>query len=90
MNRHLNRNKLLGLLDAIRRPGRPIESITDNDSLVGSGLIDSLAILDIILFLETEFSIDFTNDGIDPTTLDSIDNILDLIDRQPVKLRQKR
>ena len=70
MSRQLNKNKLLGLLDAIRRPGRPIKSITDSDSLVGSGLINSLATLDIILFLETEFSIDFTNDGIDPAALE--------------------
>ena len=87
MSRQLNKNKLLGLLNAIRRPGRQIESITDSDSLVRSGLIDSLATLDIILFLETEFSIDFTNDGIDPAALDSIDNILDLMDRRPPKLR---
>lgn len=48
-------------------------------SLVRSGLIDSLATLEIISFLEDEFGIDFSVTGIDPGELNSIQSILDII-----------
>ena len=44
-----------------------------------SGLIDSLAILEIVSFLEEEFGIDFSLIGIDPEHLGSVGRIIDLI-----------
>ncbi|MBE0569510.1 MAG: acyl carrier protein [Deltaproteobacteria bacterium] len=76
-----NRERLLAFLEGIRRPDKPISAIRDSDNLVTAGLIDSLAVLEIILFLETEFSVDFSATGVDPTRLMSIPSILDVIDR---------
>lgn len=82
MNRAWARQELLTFLDSIRRPQYPMDAIRDHDSLVESGLIDSLAVLQIILFLETQFGIDFAEDGIDPAELASVQQILDLIERR--------
>ncbi len=76
-----NRERLLSFLDGIRRPDKPISAIRDDDNLVAAGLIDSLAVLEIIMFLETEFAVDFSATGVDPTRLMSIPSILDVIDR---------
>ena len=70
----------MAFLDTIRRPHLPLSEIKDCDSLVGSGLIDSLAVLEIVLYLETQYGIDFTNGGFDPAELGSIDGILDLVE----------
>ena len=75
-----NRERLLAFLEGIRRPDTPISSIRDDDNLVTAGLIDSLAVLEIIMFLETEFSIDFSATGVDPTRLMSIPSILEVIE----------
>ncbi len=80
MNNQANRDKLIRFLKTIARPNAP--RIDDHDGLVKSGLIDSLAMLEIIDFLESEFGIDFSETGIDPVELESIQNILELIERR--------
>ena len=82
MNRPQAREELLAFLDTIRRPHTPMSAIEDADSLVDSGLIDSLAVLEIVLYLETNYSIDFAANGFDPAELGSISEILSLIDRR--------
>lgn len=81
MSRGANREKLIQFLETIRRPDVPVDTIADEDSLVKSGLIDSLATLEIITFLESEFNIDFSISGVNPNELESIATILKLIDR---------
>ena len=76
-----NRERLLSFLEGIRRPDKPISAIRDDDNLVAAGLIDSLAVLEIIMFLENEFSIDFSESGVDSSRLMSISSILEVIDR---------
>jgi len=82
MTRVRNREKLVAFLKSIQRPDYPQETIEDKAGLVSSGLVDSLAILQIITYLEKEYNIDFVEKGIDPGSLSSISNILDLIDRE--------
>ncbi|MEO5378595.1 MAG: acyl carrier protein [Magnetococcus sp. DMHC-6] len=79
MNSPSTREKLIQFLTTIKRPDMHIEHIYDNDGLVKSGLIDSLAMLEIVTFLESEFDIDFSETGVDPTQLESIQAILALI-----------
>ena len=80
MNRGEIRERLLAFLDTIRRPGIPLSALGDGENLVRAGLIDSLAVLQIIEFLEDEFSVDFIASGVDPAHLTSIPSILDLIE----------
>lgn len=79
MNQTEIHKKLMDFLNTIKSPGVELKSINDDISLVQSGLIDSLATLEIISFLEDEFNIDFAETGIDPGELDSIQSILKLI-----------
>lgn len=76
------RAQLIGFLKQIQKAGVPVESIGDDEGLVASGLIDSLAIMEIVVYLEENYGIDFSGRGIDPEELSSIGSILDLIERE--------
>ncbi|HMV19685.1 MAG: hypothetical protein JNK96_01960 [Betaproteobacteria bacterium] len=70
---------LVDYLKTIQKPNKQIETIGMNDGLVASGLIDSLAIVQIVVYLETTYGIDFGAIGVDPERLATIGGILDLI-----------
>jgi acyl carrier protein len=80
--REERKEKLLGFLGTIQKAGRPIDNLGEGDPLVASGLIDSLAILQIVTYLETTYEIDFSLRGVDPEQLGSIGGILDLIEQE--------
>jgi acyl carrier protein len=65
---------------SIQKPGKSLENITVEDSLVTSGLIDSLAIIQIVLYLEQTYNIDFAIIGFDAERLSSISGIVNLIE----------
>ncbi len=79
MDREQLKADLIEFLSTVRRPGRPIEEIDENDDLVDCGLIDSLAQLEIILYLERTYDMRFDAMGFDPGRLGSVAKILDLI-----------
>lgn len=70
---------LKAFLRTIQKPNRPVDSITETDRLVASGLIDSLAIVQIVTYLETKHGIDFAAEGLDPDRLATIAGIADII-----------
>jgi acyl carrier protein len=74
--------ELLRFLRTIQKAGLPVESLGERERLVASGLIDSLAILQIVSHLEAAHGIDFSIRGVDPEQLGSIGNILDLIEQE--------
>lgn len=82
MSRDDNKRRLIAFLETIRRPEAGLDTIDERDGLVTSGLIDSLALLEIITFLEVEFGLDFSATGVDPDQLGSIAEILDLVERR--------
>ena len=55
--------------------------IGDTDSLLLSGRLQSIDAVEIALFLEREFRIDFSEIGFDATMIDSIDRITSLVER---------
>ncbi len=57
------------------------QSIDDDDSLILSGLLDSLAVVHIVVFLEETFDIDFAEVYFDQTSFDSVNQILEFIDQ---------
>ncbi len=81
-DRARRRERLRAFIGTIRRPNKPIDQLGDADPLVTSGLIDSLAVLEIVSYLEAEEGIDFSTCGIQPDNLRSVAAILDLIERQ--------
>jgi len=70
---------VLAFLETVRRPERPLDAVADDDHLVESGVIDSLAMIGIVTFLEHEFGLSFRDSGLDPERLASIGRILELI-----------
>jgi acyl carrier protein len=73
------RQDLVTFLRTIQKPGKPVDVIGLNDGLVASGLIDSLAIIQIVSHLEQTYNIDFSARGVDPERLSSIASIIDLV-----------
>jgi acyl carrier protein len=80
--RHRHRERVLEFLRTIQKPDRPLDTVAETDSLVESGLIDSLALLEIVAFLEEQYRIDFAVIGLEPEQLTSVNGILDLIERE--------
>ncbi len=73
---------LMRFLRTIQKPDRPLEGLGERTSLVESGLIDSLAVLEIVTYLEDTYGLTFVERGVDPGELSSIGGILDLIDSE--------
>jgi acyl carrier protein len=80
--REQRRAALLQFLRTIQKAGQPVESLHDTDRLVASGLIDSLAILQIVSHLEAAYGIDFSVRGVSPEELGSLGGILDVIEQE--------
>ena len=84
MSREEQRADLIRFLRTIQRPdaapmGGSGGDFDEHASLVDSGLIDSLAVIEIISYLEQTHGIDFRTAGLDPESLRSVAGILDLI-----------
>jgi acyl carrier protein len=52
------------------------DELAGNASLIGSGIIDSTGVLEIILFLEEAFGITVPGDEAIPQNLDTVDNLV--------------
>jgi acyl carrier protein len=50
--------------------------LADTESLLDAGLVDSTGILELVAFIETEFSIQMADTDIVPDNLDSVDTIV--------------
>jgi acyl carrier protein len=68
--------KYLQELLALKGDRQPFE---DDTSLLLSGRLASVDAVDIVVFLEEKFGVDFTELGFDPTLIDSVDAIDSLI-----------
>jgi acyl carrier protein len=55
-------------------------SFGDDDSLVKSGRLDSLAVTKIVMFLESAYQVDFARIEFDPERLDSVARIAAVIE----------
>jgi len=76
-----DRDKLLDFLATVARPGQTLDGLSDDSDLVAAGLIDSLVVIEIILYLEREYRIDIRASGIDPGSLTSVQGILTSIEQ---------
>ena len=55
--------------------GREVQRVTDADSLLEAGIIDSLGVLALVGFIEKRYGITVTEDEMMPENFDSIDAI---------------
>jgi acyl carrier protein len=56
--------------------------ITPQTALLGTGLLDSLAVIQLMLFLGNEFGIDIEDDDFTPENLADVGSLLDFISRK--------
>lgn len=54
-------------------------SFADDESLIKSGRLDSLAVTKMVMFLETDFDVDFARVEFDPERFDSVTEIAAVI-----------
>jgi len=81
-DRSQRRQDLLGFVRTIQKPNASVDALRDDEGLTAAGLIDSLAILQIVLYLEETYGIDFSLSGVDTDQLGTIGGILDLVERE--------
>lgn len=74
-NRATIRQFVRGLLEA----SGDADELHDSDSLLLSGRLQSIDAVEIVIFLEEKFAVDFTSMGFDRDRLDSVDAIVGLI-----------
>lgn len=58
-----------------RFPLASSSNLDDQTSLLEGGIIDSLGILDLVSYLETEFSIQIDDEDFDPNNFQNVDQI---------------
>jgi acyl carrier protein len=58
--------------------------IGDNDSLLASRLLDSLKIVELVAFLETQYQVNLTSEELIPDNLDTVNAIVALLERKGV------
>jgi len=57
-------------------------ALSNSDSLLEKGLVDSTGILEIITFIEEEFSLKVDDEEMVPENLDSVDNIIAFVSKK--------
>jgi acyl carrier protein len=60
------------------------DDLADTESLLDAGLIDSTGILELVAFIETEFSIQMADADIVPDNLDSVETIVRYVEGKRV------
>jgi acyl carrier protein len=66
------------LLRQILNSKNDTEPFADSESLIFRGRLQSVDVLDLVLFLEERFGIDFS-EGFDQARLDSVEEIINLL-----------
>lgn len=58
------------------------KKLSDSESLMHSGTMDSTGILEMIMFLEETFAIKVADDEMIPSNLDSVQNVVGFVERK--------
>ena len=66
--------------------GEREDSLTDSTELLTTGIVSSIAMLELVAFLEEEYAILLGQDDLTPERLDNVERIVDLVE----KLSQQR
>jgi acyl carrier protein len=72
------RETIRQLLREILRKNNDTRAFSDTDSLILTGRFQSMDVLEIVVFLEGSFGVDFS-EGFDQSRLDSVEEILNFL-----------
>ena len=70
------RQQVIAFLDSVARPGCEIGAVSDTENLFDQGIMDSFALVQIIVFLEQQYAVQLHTLGIDPADLGTIAGII--------------
>ncbi len=59
-----------------------VDDFADDDSFLANGIIDSLGILQLVTFLEAEFSLSVPDSELLPENFDSVDKVTAFVERK--------
>jgi acyl carrier protein len=59
--------------------GKEPEGLTDDDSFLEKGIIDSTGVLELVAFIEENFGIKVADDELIPENLDSVNHLMNYI-----------
>jgi len=62
------------------------DDLSDDESLLDNGVIDSTGVLELVSYLQERYDIHIEDDEIVPANLDSIHNLVDFVGRKSVNL----
>ena len=74
------RNKVRGFVADLLQKKGDCRGFADGEGLLTNGRFDSIDALDVVVFLESEYGVNFGERQFDQGELDSIDNIVGLIE----------
>jgi acyl carrier protein len=74
---HLNAQVRQFILDKF--PLARKQQLKDSDPLLESGILDSLGVLDLVAFIEKEFSVSMTDEELVPENFRTIDHLVAFI-----------
>ena len=58
------------------------KNLRDTDKLLESGIVDSLGILDLVAFLESDFQVHITDDELLPENFQTVEAIAQFVERK--------
>ena len=69
------------LREHFRRESSNDQTLTDDEPLLTSGFLDSIAIVKLLTYIEQEFNVEISDADFDPDNFETIDTIATLIER---------
>jgi acyl carrier protein len=76
-----HRRALVEFLNSVAKPGSGVDDVDDDTNLIQAGIVDSLALIQIIFYLEQNYALNLPALGIDPADLATIGGMLAAIAR---------
>jgi acyl carrier protein len=73
------RSKVRVFLEGLLKRKGDAAGFTDSDRLITAGRLDSIDALDVVVFLEDSYGVDFGDRQFDQDELDSVNRIVELI-----------
>ena len=77
-----NENALIDFVQCELARGKERKGLSLTDNLIDSGILDSLGIMKLILFLEEKFSVKITDEDLIPENFESIQTINLLVQKK--------
>jgi len=62
--------------------GQGEDQLSNHDSFLEKGIVDSTGVLELVVFLEKQYRIKIEDEELIPANLDSIDNLLRFIEKK--------